>query len=44
MFTRTWDAICAEFETLNLNWNPANMPVATKRHWYSPSMKALNAH
>lgn len=36
LFARTWDQICADFETLSLNWNPALLPVTAKRHWFVP--------
>jgi hypothetical protein len=29
----TWDAVCGEFETLNLNWSPNTMLQVAKRHW-----------
>ena len=33
LFTRTWDTICTEFETLSLNWDPKLLPITAKRHW-----------
>lgn len=32
--TMSWDEVCSRFETLNLNWDPAMLPVTAVRHWY----------
>jgi calpain-7 len=31
--TMTWDDIAADFDELNLNWDPALRPITTTRHW-----------
>ncbi|KAK1920912.1 calpain-like protease palB/RIM13 [Papiliotrema laurentii] len=36
MTYRSWDSICADFGTLNLNWNPNLLPIVAKRHWSWP--------
>lgn len=33
-FTMSWDEVCSKFETLNLNWDPALLPVTAERHWW----------
>ena len=30
---KTWDAVCSDFETLNLNWNPSLRPTTAIKHW-----------
>ncbi|KLT45989.1 calpain-like protease palB/RIM13 [Cutaneotrichosporon oleaginosum] len=32
-FTMSWDEVCSRFHTLNLNWDPALMPITAERHW-----------
>jgi len=32
-FTMPWDEVCSRFETLNVNWDPALLPVVKDRHW-----------
>ncbi|WVQ83588.1 hypothetical protein IAT38_005729 [Cryptococcus sp. DSM 104549] len=32
-FSMSWDRVCAEFEALHLNWNPALVPTVATRHW-----------
>jgi hypothetical protein len=32
----SWDEVCTRFETLNLNWDPALLPVTVERHWSWP--------
>ncbi|GMK56635.1 hypothetical protein CspeluHIS016_0304750 [Cutaneotrichosporon spelunceum] len=35
-FTMSWDEVCSKFHTLNLNWDPALLPVTAERHWSWP--------
>ncbi len=32
----SWDEVCSKFHTLNLNWDPALLPVTAERHWSWP--------
>lgn len=33
LFTMSWDEVCTQFGTLNLNWKPELRPVHVIRHW-----------
>lgn len=33
-FSLSWDEVCTRFETLNLNWDPALLPVTISKHWW----------
>ncbi|ORX36377.1 hypothetical protein BD324DRAFT_651615 [Kockovaella imperatae] len=33
VFKKTWDQLCSDFESLNLNWNPQLMPVTASKFW-----------
>ncbi|BEI82526.1 hypothetical protein CcaverHIS002_0303940 [Cutaneotrichosporon cavernicola] len=35
-FTMSWDEVCSKFHTLNLNSDPALLPVTAERHWSWP--------
>ena len=32
---RTWDEVCAEFASINLNWDSQRLPSTEIRHWWA---------
>ncbi len=30
----TWDAVCSEFGSMHLNWDPTALPNRITRHWW----------